>query len=565
MENDWAEHIPEMQQSVGQNLLDRVELLDEKLSQERLDTPEILLSRARIHRLRADADTMLLRHEDAEKSYLEALALFDRCCQLRPEDLEPRRDRAACLHILGVLLYKRDRYVEAETRLDDALKVRRELTGEGKPERLRELAATHYFRGALFAQWLEHKQSAAAEYREALALQEKLVAGHPNNSLFQLDLARTLNNQGIDFWKSGDLPAAAKAFEKARTLQESLVARKHSVVAFTRYLARTQYNQGIILGALGENVRAEECFGLAIENFERVYNYYRYLPESAQELAAAYLGFASFLEGSAAPNSEIQTTRIKTAYAAGLSLRERLAADNRTEPRYQQKLALARSNYGYFLMSRNRLDDADTEFRLALKALEPLTERYPQVVDYQDDLANLLSSLARVVRARAIDPVQVAAAVGNPGMLFATFGERERCLRSALTLLERSQTIHERLCKQGSGNAQYRRHLGLDHFVTAEVHAELGEHASAAVAAQQHRNLVRSGDPAVGLVQAAGVWCRYAARYRGATDTYQREALACLRLARDLGWDRATDVRDQTFDPIRALPEFQQLLKSMTQ
>ena len=149
VESDWAEHIPEMRQSVGQSLLDRVELLDEKLSQERLDTPEILLSRARIHRLRADADTMLLRHEDAEKSYLEALALFDRCCKLRPDDLEPRRDRATCLHNLGVLLYKRDRYAEAETRLDEALKVRRELAVEGPPERQRELAATYYFRGAL--------------------------------------------------------------------------------------------------------------------------------------------------------------------------------------------------------------------------------------------------------------------------------------------------------------------------------------------------------------------------------------------------------------------------------
>ena len=391
------------------------------------------------------------------------------------------------------------------------------------------------------------------------------MAADPKNSLFQQDLARTLNNQGIDFWKSGDLPAAAKAFEHARTLQETIVARKRSIVAFTRYLARTQYNQGIILGLLGEKVRAEECYKLALDNFEHVHNFYRQMPEYAQELAAAYLGFAGFLEGSAAPNSEAKTTRIKVAYTAGIKLRKDLAAAYPAEPRYQQKLVLARSNYSYFLMDRKRFDEAETEFRLGLKAVDLLTERYPQVADYQDDRANMLSSLAQVIHARAIDPVQVVAAVGNPGMLFASFGEWECYLRSALALLERSQTIHERLCKQDPNNAQYRRHLGLDHFVAAEVHAELGEHARAAVAAQQHRHLIRSGDSPVELVETAGVWCRYAARYRGVTDTYQRKALACLRLAKELGWDRAKDVLDRTFDPIRALPEFQELLKSMAQ
>jgi tetratricopeptide (TPR) repeat protein/tRNA A-37 threonylcarbamoyl transferase component Bud32 len=548
VQGEWGDHIPELSESVGKNVLERLDATEARLSEAGRTNRALLLILARLRRLRADAEVLLGQMDKALADYERTLESYDGL----PDGTEATQDRAACLHNLGTLQSKRERHAEAERALKEALSLRQRLTdNDPSPQRIGDLASTHYALGALCARTARQAE-AARHYEEARRRQEELVRQYPDSSRFRQDLARTANNQGILASKTGELKAARSAFERSVALQGVLMERHPRVFAYERYRARAQHNLASVLEALGENRRAREHFREALASFERGHLLYPQIPDYAQELAAAYLSVAAFKEATEPDNVAV----IAKTYRAAVSLREKLVEDHPSEDQYQAKLALARKAYGDFLLAQGKLVESEQQFRAALEATEELCRRLPDVLDYRDDRANVQNSLARALRARALDPATAASAVASFAQALTLLTARQILHQEALRTAGEALAGHEALRHANPRNNYYRRNLGLDLLLVAQLRADLGEHAQAIAAARSYRELGTAD--AVDLLEAAALWCGHATRQRGHA-AYEAEAIACLRAALSRGADRAA-LRRRAFDPIRGNAEFKALL-----
>jgi tetratricopeptide (TPR) repeat protein len=370
---------------------------------------------------------------------------------------------------------------------------------------------------------------AEAAYRQALALQEPLVAEFPAVPEYRDQLVRCHNNLAVLLATLGKRPEAEAEYRKTLTLQAQLAADFLTVPEYRQSLAMLYNNLGILLLELGKRSEAE------------------------------------------------------TAHRQALGLLEQLAADFHTLPDHRQELANTHNNLGNLLKDRRKRPEAEAEYRRAIALQERLAADFPTVPDYALSLGGSYCNLGTLVlawgeAAASLDWFAKALATLRP-----VLAQESRLARARLFL----RNVHwgralalDRLGRHAEAVADWQQALAhnddkafdsWNRLRRSSSLARAGQHAQATAAVE---DLLRRGNADSGtLYDAARVYALAAAQAAKQTwpstsslraEQYARRSLALLRQAVQKGYkDVAHMKKDTDLDSLRQRPDFQQLLADL--
>ena len=142
---------------------------------------------------------------------------------------------------------------EAEGQYREALAIREKLAADfpAVTDYRKDLAGSHHNLGLLLA-GLGKGPEAEQQYRKALAIKEKLAAEFPVDPEYRNDLALSRNNLGVLLADLGKGPEAEGQFRKALAIEETLIADFPAVPDYRKDLAGSHYNLGRPAGRPGE-------------------------------------------------------------------------------------------------------------------------------------------------------------------------------------------------------------------------------------------------------------------------------------------------------------------------
>ncbi|MEM7476172.1 MAG: serine/threonine-protein kinase [Planctomycetota bacterium] len=201
------------------------------------------------------------RADEARSAYDRALYILQKLQQENPDDSEIRRTLAATKHNLGSLLAKDPASrQQAFELLEAAYEAQIQLVKESEsPFRAYiDLVATYISLGNL--QLDSNPQEAARIFENVVAIGRKLVEMSPKVDDYRRDLAVSLSNLGMAYYRTGDLDNA-KASLKESVHSYRLLRGNHPDNAGLQYsLGIALNNQGIVLQHIGEPRAAEEAY-----------------------------------------------------------------------------------------------------------------------------------------------------------------------------------------------------------------------------------------------------------------------------------------------------------------
>jgi serine/threonine protein kinase/tetratricopeptide (TPR) repeat protein len=284
---------------------------------------------------------------------------------------------------------------------------------------------------------LGKSELAEQSYESALGLLRPLVDTYPEDQQYRLDLAATYSNLGNLLSESARNDAALKAHEEARRLHETLVnattiqmergktirselakcfhnlaqvkkqnregaeaiALLKEGLAIQEQLCRIATNNAVYardLGAMlvslgqlyrdkGEASEAEKTFRLSMGMLKELVSQRQAIPEDRQALARVHTRLAELFEAGKADKAEME-------YREAVKLGAGLTEDFPTIPEYRQNLAASYNGLGVTLLAEGRRDDADAALQQGLKIKEKLAQDFPKRLEYRRDLANGLSN-----------------------------------------------------------------------------------------------------------------------------------------------------------------------------
>jgi len=204
----------------------------EKLARERAEA-NFLLAKESVEKylvtVTDDPDLKKADFNNLRKKLLEAaIPFFQRIAEQKSNDPEVEATRGQAYLRLGSV---RRVMGENEAAIQD-YEAMREIYARlaadtpAAPDYRQELARCHNNLGTLLKD-LGKREEAEAAYRQAVRIQAKLAADHPAVAAYRQALALSHNNLGAllkDLGKSGETEAAEAAFRQALDIQENLVA-----------------------------------------------------------------------------------------------------------------------------------------------------------------------------------------------------------------------------------------------------------------------------------------------------------------------------------------------------
>jgi tetratricopeptide (TPR) repeat protein len=256
-----------------------------------------------------------------------------------------------------------------------------------------ELANTHVNLGALFRR-LGQLEGAERAYRQALAIEEELVARTPKDAEGRRLLARIHNNLANLLKITGRRDAAESAYRRALALQEGLAADFPEKDVYPLELARTGYNLGILLLQIGRHRETEATYRRALSLQERVVSRTPVEPACRLELSRTCSNLSHLLRQVGRPQEGEPLAR--RAVAIG----EELIANFPGVAQYREDLAMSIHTLARLVQDMGRPQAAEPLFRRCLEIQEALLAAEPNLPDHASDLACTLSNLAGLLSHR---------------------------------------------------------------------------------------------------------------------------------------------------------------------
>ena len=203
---------------------------------------------------------------EAGAEYRQALAIRQKLADDNPAVTEFRSLEASSHNNLGYLLSNTGRPMEAETENRKALEIRQKLVDDNPAVtefRIR-LAVSHNNLGNLL--WETGRPIVAvAEHRRALEIRQKLADDNPAVTEFKSDLAQSHNNLGWMLSNTGQPAAAEAEYRKALAIWQTLADDNPAVTELRHALANSYNNLGHLLADTGRPADAEDQFREKIE------------------------------------------------------------------------------------------------------------------------------------------------------------------------------------------------------------------------------------------------------------------------------------------------------------
>jgi serine/threonine protein kinase/Flp pilus assembly protein TadD len=324
-------------------------------------------------RTREDFGKMLEQLQGKEKSQNSQLE----------KKAESALDKAALQQKQGQLHRDAGRFQEADTAFDEAVHAREKLAAES-PQTAQyqwDLALALRERAMLLSNKLRKPKEAEELHRRAFGILERLVANHPNEPNYRVELGHSL-------WHLADLSASLGRMDEAEKLHrqalgvfEKLAADLPSVGFYRMEQGFSYWHLGWLMKNSGRPQDAEEPFRQASNvhaklaaDFPNELEYRTRLSRSYRELVGVLLP-----QGKHAEAEKI----LRQALTAG----EKLVADSPTVPAYRDIVASSHSDLAGLLYTTRQFLEGEKEYRRAISIWEKLAAEFPKTADYTNRLA----------------------------------------------------------------------------------------------------------------------------------------------------------------------------------
>jgi len=245
---------------------------------------------------------------------------------------------------------------------------RREPTND----RIRTEMAEAHFRLGDINRLLGDGETAAREYRQAIAQFTALVNRHPHDSSLRQWLANSYNWLGETLRVTPQHAEAAEAYNQAATLQQALVHEDGDKAIYQRELARTFYNRGILYYADHQPEPAANDFERAIELLQPLAQNTS-TPAAAQELARAYNDLANVRR------FQDHTAEAEPLFEKAVAIDRGLSAQYPDNRDYRFELANYYNNLALLSIEENKPGPAQKWNGLALDLLTELAQPAPSL------------------------------------------------------------------------------------------------------------------------------------------------------------------------------------------
>jgi tetratricopeptide (TPR) repeat protein len=347
---------------------------------------------------RALSRSSALKVREREQDLRDALAAQQQLVAHCPAMTRYRENLAGIQMALGSLLRRPGREKEAEQELRETLRAWEQLTADFPtvPKYRRGLAANYFYLAKVFEDTARPKEAEQA-IRDALAIEKQLVADFPTVPSYQGALAGSHNALGDFLRKRGTSSRRKEAeqeYRDALAIRQPLVANFPEVPHYTWQFLRDHLGLANVLEAAGRIVEAEKTCrdGLAVLKQQIA----KFPKEDAylHELADYQRNFGFFL---------FRSGRMKEAEEAmrdAIAAYEQLAAaDSPAINYYRGHMGLTQNTLGILLSQTGRKKEAELMYRDALAVRKQLITKLPDAPKYQNDLAETLGRLAKIMLA----------------------------------------------------------------------------------------------------------------------------------------------------------------------
>jgi tetratricopeptide (TPR) repeat protein len=336
-----------------------------------------------------------LMHEIGSQE--RAMALYRQSYQLlktlAAEPDAPSSDRLNLVRMLLDLGRANQRIGQLEparAAFEESLKLVDQLPSEVDSKSARSLLARCFWNLAAVEIEASHPDRAIAADTKAGMIQQKLVEEYPNDLALMVDLVNTDLSTGYNLIAYMRKPADALVYlERARAVQERVVAAEPDNSLYLRILSECSSLIGLVQLELGRPASAL----IALDRSQAIL---RKLVEKDPNVTM----FQDFLAGNLG-NIGIAHARVGDrqkslkAYTASRLILEKLVAGDPSAVKYQRDLASTLNNIGDVELGLGRVGEAFQAYSQARNVLEPLVKAHPNAQDFQQGLAFSLAGQGR--------------------------------------------------------------------------------------------------------------------------------------------------------------------------
>jgi serine/threonine protein kinase len=408
---------------------------------------------------------------------------------------------------LGELIDLIGQRPEALAAFKKAVAIRRELAaapGAGPSERV-ELARALNDQG-LEAQVLNDHAGGLAAHEEARALVEPLANGPGATLAARRALGFAHHGAAMALETTGKTLEALAAYRRAREVRELLARDPAAVPADRLQLAYSISNVGGLLAKTGDNAgamaehRKSQELRRALVAESPAGTHYR------ADLAVSYSWIGGLLESTG------DTAGAMAEFRKYQDLMRALVAERPAVSQYRRELAVSHSRIGDLLRKAGARAEAMAEFRKHQELMRVLVAESPTVADYRRELALCSNKIALILE--------------STGDNAEALVERRRGLEIRQSLVDESPAI-----------PMYRRDLAVSHGHVGNLLEAFGDTAGALAEFRKTQDLLRAlvaEDPGAGSFRGELAICnnRIGALLEAAGDTVG--AMAEFRKFQDL-------------------------------
>jgi tetratricopeptide (TPR) repeat protein len=222
---------------------------------------------------------------------------------------------------------------------------------------------------------------ALKNYRDSLALREKLANQDPANAGWQRDLSVSYEKVGDVLSDQGELSDALKSYRDSLAIREKLVNRDPANAGWQRDLSISYNKVGTVLSAQGELSGALKSYRDSLAIAEKLA---KQDPTNAgwqRDLSVSYDKVGTVLSAQGELSDALKN------YRDSLALREKLAKQDPANADSQRNLSISYDKVGTVLSAQGELSDALKNYRDSLAIAEKLAKQDPTNAGWQHDLA----------------------------------------------------------------------------------------------------------------------------------------------------------------------------------
>ncbi len=317
----------------------------------------------------------------------EALASYRRSESLLagPAGADPsaRAALAHCRSSMGWLLYSAGKSADALAayRLARADQEALAVAPGASNEARNDLAYTVNRIGMLLWLKMNKNAEAEAEFREALAIHQKLTDDNPANTTFRSALAHSQSDLSYLLLNTGKLAEAEAELRTALALYQKLADDNPAVTDFRFGLALGHKGLGNLLSQTGKPAEAEAEYRKALALYQKLADDQPAVTWFRSNLAWSHRALADLLSKTGKPAES------EAEYRKEPALWQKLADDNPAVTQFRSDLAWSHNNLGALLSKTGKPAEAEAECRKALALWQKLADDNPADTGFRSGLA----------------------------------------------------------------------------------------------------------------------------------------------------------------------------------